>query len=233
MPSSAPTARRRSSRGTVARRERRDRLPGPARQPHPDRRRRVRARLGHRAAARCACRSRSTPARRASRCAPNSPRRRSRARNWQFAVGGGWIVLDPLTAGRRGAGAQARRWCAARSIRSRQRITLDQGDFGTKEFGGRDAQGRQHRAVGQFRFRRRAAARARHRRQPDAGRRAQAAVAGVHRAQGARLGGAAHRQRHGRARRDRDQHDDGCDAAERAADSGRRAVDRHRRQRTW
>lgn len=57
---------------------------------------------------------------------------------WQFLVGGGVIVLDPLTP--EDEGLVLRRVLVRGAIDPvRQRITLDQADFGTKEFGGRDA----------------------------------------------------------------------------------------------
>ena len=147
--------------------------------------------------------------------------------NWQFAVGGGLIVLDPLPAGE-DDGLLLKRVLVRGTIDPvRQRITLRSGRLRHQGVRRPRSQRRQYRAVGQFRFRRRAAPRARYRRQPDAGRGAQAAVAGVHRSEGARLGGAAHQQRHGGAGRDRDQHDGCCDAAERSAGARRRTVDRH------
>ena len=58
--------------------------------------------------------------------------------NWQFAVGGGLIVLDPLPAGE-DDGLLLKRVLVRGTIDPvRQRVTFDQGDFGTKEFGGRD-----------------------------------------------------------------------------------------------
>jgi hypothetical protein len=58
--------------------------------------------------------------------------------DWQFAVGGGLIVLDPIP--QEDEGLVLRRVLMRGSIDpARQRITFDQGDFGTKE-GGRDSQ---------------------------------------------------------------------------------------------
>ncbi len=58
--------------------------------------------------------------------------------NWQFAVGGGLIVLDPLPSGE-DDGLLLKRVLLRGTIDPvRQRVTFDQGDFGTKEFGGRD-----------------------------------------------------------------------------------------------
>ncbi len=55
--------------------------------------------------------------------------------NWQFAVGGGWILVDPLTP--QDQQLVLRRVVVRGNIdRSRQRVTIEQGDFGTKEFGG-------------------------------------------------------------------------------------------------
>ena len=47
---------------------------------------------------RCACRSRSPREPPASLCVPSSPRPRCPAATGMFALGGGWVVLDPLTA---------------------------------------------------------------------------------------------------------------------------------------
>jgi hypothetical protein len=56
---------------------------------------------------------------------------------WQFAVGGGLIVLDPIP--QEDDGLVLKRVLMRGSIDpARQRITFDQGDFGTKEFGSRD-----------------------------------------------------------------------------------------------
>jgi hypothetical protein len=58
--------------------------------------------------------------------------------DWQFAVGGGLIVLDPIP--QEDEGLVLRRVLMRGSIDPvRQRVTFDQGDFGTKEFGGRDS----------------------------------------------------------------------------------------------
>ena len=108
---------------------------------------------------RCGCRSRSRPARRATRCAPNSPRPRSPAATGMFALGGGWIVLDPLTPD--DEALVLKRVVMRGSIDpTQQRITLEQGDLGTKELGGQDDKAHR-RAVRQVRLRRRAAACAR------------------------------------------------------------------------
>ncbi len=217
-------------RGTRARRGRRDRLPGPAenripigaaefgldwdiargtlRVPFQDQFRRD----AHHAARRI-------------RGARDSPALQLAVRGWRRAD----RARSVAGRRRRRPGAQARCWCAAPSIRSGS-VSPSIKATSAPRSSAAATQRRQYRAVGQFRFRRRAAPRARHRRQPDAGRGAQAAVAGVHRTQGARLGGAAHHQRHGGADRDRDQHDGGRDAAQRAAGPRRRSVDRHRRQ---
>jgi hypothetical protein len=57
---------------------------------------------------------------------------------WQFAVGGGVIVLDPLPGGE-DDGLMLRRVLLRGTIDpTRQRVTFDHGDLGTKEFGGRD-----------------------------------------------------------------------------------------------
>ena len=47
--------------------------------------------------ARCACRSRLRPAPPATPCAPSLRHRAQPGGNWMFALGGGWVVLDPLT----------------------------------------------------------------------------------------------------------------------------------------
>ena len=85
-----------------------DRQSGRARASDSDHQRRVRAGLGQSRGERCACRSRSprAPPRytlRSEFAAPAQP-----GGNWLFALGGGWVVLDPLDARRRRAGAQAR-----------------------------------------------------------------------------------------------------------------------------
>ena len=58
--------------------------------------------------------------------------------NWMFAIGGGWIVLDPITQDDEGL-VLKRVVVRGRIDTVRQRVTFEQGDFGTKEFGGRDA----------------------------------------------------------------------------------------------
>ena len=58
--------------------------------------------------------------------------------NWQFAVGGGLIVFDPLPSGDED-GLTLKRVLVRGTIDPvRQRVTFDHGDFGTKDFGGRD-----------------------------------------------------------------------------------------------
>jgi uncharacterized protein DUF3971 len=57
--------------------------------------------------------------------------------NWLFAVGGGWIILDPPAPNEEGL--ILKRVVVRGSIDpERQRITLDQGDIGTKELGSLD-----------------------------------------------------------------------------------------------
>ena len=79
---------------------------------------------------------------------------------------------------------------------SKNRIALEQGDIGTKELGGtNDAKDITVALSGKLDYGARAAAGNRACRQPDGCRRAQTGLAVVHRAPGARLGGAASRQR--------------------------------------
>ncbi|MBX9845723.1 MAG: DUF3971 domain-containing protein [Xanthobacteraceae bacterium] len=60
--------------------------------------------------------------------------------NWLFAVGGGWVVLDPLTPD--DDPLVLKRVVVRGSIDpNQQRITLDHGDLGTKELGGRQDEG--------------------------------------------------------------------------------------------
>ena len=60
--------------------------------------------------------------------------------NWLFAVGGGWVVLDPLTPD--DEPLVLKRVVVRGSIDpNQQRITLDHGDLGTKELGGRQDEG--------------------------------------------------------------------------------------------
>ena len=113
---------------------------------------------------------------------------------------------------------------------NQQRITLEQGDLGTKELGARRTKASRSRCpAGSTTARSRAlrsaspAIRCR--------RRDEAAVAVLPRAEGARLGGGARRQRKRRAHGHRDQCDVGAVAAQRPADARRGAVDRDRRQR--
>jgi hypothetical protein len=57
--------------------------------------------------------------------------------NWSFAVGGGWIVLDPPTPD--DEGLVLKRVVMRGNIDpSHHMVTLEQGDFGTKELGGKD-----------------------------------------------------------------------------------------------
>ena len=54
--------------------------------------------------------------------------------NWLFALGGGWVVLDPLTAD--DEGLVLKRVVMRGNIDPvQQRITLEHGDLGTKELG--------------------------------------------------------------------------------------------------
>ncbi len=57
--------------------------------------------------------------------------------NWMFAIGGGWIVLDPMTQDDEGL-VLKRVVVRGRIDTVRQRVTFEQGDLGTKELGGRD-----------------------------------------------------------------------------------------------
>ena len=60
--------------------------------------------------------------------------------NWMFAVGGGWVVLDPLTAD--DEGLVLKRVVMRGNIDPvAQRITLEQGDLGTKELGSSEDEG--------------------------------------------------------------------------------------------
>jgi hypothetical protein len=60
--------------------------------------------------------------------------------NWLFAVGGGWVVLDPLTPD--DDPLVLKRVVVRGSIDpNQQRITLDHGDIGTKELGARQDEG--------------------------------------------------------------------------------------------
>jgi hypothetical protein len=60
--------------------------------------------------------------------------------NWIFALGGGWIVLDPLTP--EDEGLVLKRVAVRGSIDPvNQRITIEHGDFGTKELGSRSGEG--------------------------------------------------------------------------------------------
>ena len=57
--------------------------------------------------------------------------------NWLFALGGGWVVLDPLTPD--DDGLVLRRVVVRGNIDpGKQRLTLEQADFGAKDVGGRD-----------------------------------------------------------------------------------------------
>ena len=55
--------------------------------------------------------------------------------NWQFAVGGGWILLDPLTPDEEGI-VLKRVLVRGHVDPTKQRVALEQADFGTKELGG-------------------------------------------------------------------------------------------------
>jgi hypothetical protein len=57
--------------------------------------------------------------------------------NWLFAVGGGWIVLDPPTPDEEGL-VLKRVVVRGQLDTNNKRVIFDQGDFGTKELGGRD-----------------------------------------------------------------------------------------------
>jgi hypothetical protein len=60
--------------------------------------------------------------------------------NWMFAVGGGWVVLDPLTPD--DEGLVLKRVALRGNIDPvAQRITLDQGDLGTNELGSKQDEG--------------------------------------------------------------------------------------------
>jgi hypothetical protein len=60
--------------------------------------------------------------------------------NWMFALGGGWVVLDPLNAN--DEGLVLKRVVMRGNIDPvRQRITLEHGDLGTKEMGSSEAEG--------------------------------------------------------------------------------------------
>src|SRR5262249_25723362 len=57
--------------------------------------------------------------------------------NWLFAIGGGWIILDAPTP--EDEGLVIKRVVVRGQIDpNKQRVTLDQGDFGTKEMGSKD-----------------------------------------------------------------------------------------------
>ena len=138
--------------------------------------------------------------------------------NWQFALGGGWVVLDPLTPD--DEGLVLKRVVVRGNIDpAQQRITLEHGDLGTKELG---SAGRKDVTValsGKFDYGAEPRLALGIAGNPDVGRRAQAAVAGLPRAEGARLGGPARRQRQRRAARHRHQRHDRRIAAERTADA--------------
>lgn len=57
--------------------------------------------------------------------------------NWVFAVGGGWIVLDPPAPDEEGL-VLKRVVVRGQIDTTNQRVILDQGDFGTKELGSKD-----------------------------------------------------------------------------------------------
>jgi hypothetical protein len=60
--------------------------------------------------------------------------------NWMFAIGGGWVVLDPLTSD--DEGLVLKRVVIRGNIDpARQRITLEHGDLGTKDLGGGESGG--------------------------------------------------------------------------------------------
>ena len=60
--------------------------------------------------------------------------------NWLFALGGGWVVLDPLTAD--DEGLVLKRVVMRGNIDPvQQRITLEHGDLGTKELGSAESEG--------------------------------------------------------------------------------------------
>ena len=60
--------------------------------------------------------------------------------NWQFALGRGWVVLDPLTAD--DEGLVLKRVVMRGNIDPvQQRITLEHGDLGTKELGSAESEG--------------------------------------------------------------------------------------------
>ena len=69
--------------------------------------------------------------------------------NWEFALGGGWIVLDPLTPDEEPL--VLKRVVMRGSIDpNQQRITLTQGDLGTKELGARQDEGLTFALSGRF-----------------------------------------------------------------------------------
>ena len=133
----APTGRRNSCAAPCSPRTARS-ASWASRRPHPDRRRAKSGSTGTFRAARCACRSRSIPARRAIslraefaaprpvrlELAVRGRRRLDRARSAAAGEDDGLMLKRVLVRG---------------TIDPvRQRVTFDQGDFGTKEFGGRD-----------------------------------------------------------------------------------------------
>ena len=189
------------------------------------------ARLGRRAAHACACRSRSTSGAaritlRAEFAAPRDAgrqlafrgrRRLDRARSAERRTTNGMVLKRVVV---RGQIDPVKQRVIARPGRLRHQGARRHADVRTSRFA----------LSGIVDYGHRAAARARHRRQSDDGRGDQADVAALRRAEGARLGDRASRQRHGRAARDRDQRAARRVAARRSAGARRRAVGRDRRQ---
>ena len=148
--------------------------------------------------------------------------------NWMFALGGGWIVLDPLTAA--DEALVLKRVVLRGNIDPvQQRITLEQGDLGTKDSGGGGGDGVTVAMSGKFDYGGEPRLAHRDCLQPDVGRRVQAAVAFFYLSQGSRLGGRAHRQRKRGTPRHRDQCHDCPDAAVRPANARGWPVGRDRR----
>jgi hypothetical protein len=71
--------------------------------------------------------------------------------NWKFALGGGWIVLDPLTPD--DEGLVLKRVIVRGSIDpARQQVSFEHGDIGTKELGGASDEGITVALSGQFNY---------------------------------------------------------------------------------
>ena len=233
-PRSIPTSRADGSAADAVRIDpgagRLDRRSGRSGASDSDHQRRVRARLGYRAAnAARAVQGDAGAARytlRSEFAAPAQP-----GGNWMFALGGGWIVLDPLTPD--DEPLVLKRVVMRGNIDpDQQRITLEHGDLGTKELGA---------PAGRRRHRSRCPASSTTAAEPRLA--LGIACNPMPAAAFKRLWPSflspkvrdwvvgAHRQRKRRAPRHRDQCHVGADAAQRPAAARRGAVDRDRRHR--